>query len=200
MAQLADFYKGNSKRFWAIIRFACATQPGREAEILLSMGNAVLTINHTFTEDTMTSLTRLLTAILLLIALAAPAMATETAVAGRGIGSSAPAVGSNLRAMSQIPLTDASPTYTVTIYTAGAGSIGGDLVADKGCTLVVTPLPVDGDTGTTGKDSDTVTIADGGASERWIYSNLLAPWVKITVTKTEAGDMADFTFTARTAK
>ena len=95
-------------------------------------------------------------------------------------------------------LTDASPTRTYTIGTGAINDLVGFIRADKGCTLIVYPLPVL-DSDVRGKASTTLTIADGGVSvyEPWRYSEIGSPRADVVVTKTEAGDMTVYGFTAR---
>ena len=95
-------------------------------------------------------------------------------------------------------LTDGTPTRT---YIIGAGAVNdliGFVLGDKGCTLTVYPMPVDG-SATTAKAGTVLTIADGGVAvyEPWRYSELGANRAKIVVTKTEAGDMTSYGFTVR---
>lgn len=64
-----------------------------------------------------------------------------------------------------------------------------DLISDKGCTIAITRLPVERDVSVEGKVSDVLTIPAGGGADAGIYENMATPRAKVTVTKTEAGDM-----------
>lgn len=89
-------------------------------------------------------------------------------------------------------LTDASPTRDYYFNTTNFSSIVIDAVTDKGATVVATPLILENDLTVEGKASDVTTIADGGAAERMKYTDIAAPNTKVTVTKTEAGDMTTY--------
>jgi hypothetical protein len=95
-------------------------------------------------------------------------------------------------------LTDAAPTRTYIVGTGSINDLAGFLLADKGCTLTVYPLPVFGKT-TRAKASTVLTIGAGGVTvaEPWKYSEIGTPAAEIVITKTEAGDMTSFMFTAR---
>jgi len=94
-------------------------------------------------------------------------------------------------------LTDASPTVTYTVKTVYIGNLMVDLSMDKGATMVITPLPDVDNLATTGLPSDTLTIPDGGGTDRAIYTAIGAPYAKITVTKTEAGSTTSFLLSIR---
>lgn len=94
-------------------------------------------------------------------------------------------------------LTDAAAIHTHIIDTKAAGSLVIDVIADKGLTVIVTPLPVESDNSVLGKASDTLTIADGGDTDRVIYTGIAAPRAKVVVTKTEAGSSTTYRLTAR---
>lgn len=106
--------------------------------------------------------------------------------------------GSVLLDLREIPLTDASPTYSVTKDAAHVGDLMVDMVADKGCNVVVTPVHVaDDDSEFDGLAGDALAIADGGGKVRGKYSDLGAKKVKVVATKTEAGNMANFKLIVR---
>jgi len=94
-------------------------------------------------------------------------------------------------------LTDASSTYTTTVDTLASKDILVDIVATKGCTVVVTPVLNTDGTAIEGTDSDTGTVADGGSSGRFVYSDFGSPRAKVVVTKTELGDMTSFSLSIR---
>jgi hypothetical protein len=86
-------------------------------------------------------------------------------------------------------LTDASPTWTKTVFTGGSNSIAVSITTDKGLTCTITPLLVN-ESGPLGAVSNIGTINDTGGSERFGYSTIASQFSKITITKTEAGSMA----------
>jgi hypothetical protein len=101
-----------------------------------------------------------------------------------------------LLASSDVLLTDAAPTQTAIVYSGLSRDLLVDLAADKGCTVVITPLldneddsALDNeDDSALGKPGDTGTLADGGGAERFLYESIGAARAKIVITKTEAGD------------
>ena len=95
-------------------------------------------------------------------------------------------------------ITDGTPSRTYIMGTGAINDLAGFLLADKGCTLTVYPLPVAGST-VRAKASTVLTIGAGGVteSEPWKYSELGTPRAEIVITKTEAGDMTAFNFTVR---
>ena len=97
-------------------------------------------------------------------------------------------------------VTDAVAVRNYYFNTSNFSSIIIDVITDKGTTIVVYPLPLEDDLTVVGKASDTTTIADGGDSERMKYTDIAAPNTKITVTKTEAGDMASYLFSVHGIK
>lgn len=98
--------------------------------------------------------------------------------------------GNSLLANSDAPLTDAAPSFTQIVNTQTARDLVVALVADKGCSVVITPLEDLDDDAALGKPGETGYLADGGGAERFIYEKIGAPRAKIVVTKTEAGDGA----------
>lgn len=94
-------------------------------------------------------------------------------------------------------LTDASPTLTKTIDTQYITDLVADLTMDKGGTLVITPLLDVDDLLIAGEASTTLTLSTGGGTARGIYSKISAPYAKIVVTKTEAGDTTDVLLSVR---
>jgi hypothetical protein len=90
-------------------------------------------------------------------------------------------------------LTDASPTRELGPFsTRGIESILADLTTNKGCDLKFVPmsnLDDDGVPQREGKASTVASIAAGGGSELVSYSKIKSPFIKLVITKTEAGDM-----------
>ena len=86
-------------------------------------------------------------------------------------------------------LTDASPARTLIVSTRNIDSLVVDVVCDKGCSLVIRPLPDIDDPMVKGESSDALTVADGGGAVRGRYTDIGAPAAEIVVTKTESGDM-----------
>jgi hypothetical protein len=111
----------------------------------------------------------------------------------------APRPGSLLLALDRTPLTDATPVLTIKIACLSVDDLLVDLVADKGCDLVITPLPVADDEALAGEPSETLSIPAGGGARRGRYPEIGAPQAMIVVTKTEAGDMTAFTLAVRGA-
>ena len=97
-----------------------------------------------------------------------------------------------------VVLTDGAATRTYIVGCGAVNDLAVFLLADKGCTLEVFPLPVVG-SAVSAKASETLTIADGGVTvyNTARYSEIGSPRAKIVVTKTEAGDMTSYGFTAR---
>lgn len=105
--------------------------------------------------------------------------------------------GSSLIDYSVTELTDGATQYNAVIFTVGYTDITVDVITDKGGTLIITPIiDVDDDT-SLGKPSDTLTVADGGPSDRAIYSSISSPKAKILFTKTEAGTTSGFVLSVR---
>ena len=108
--------------------------------------------------------------------------------------------GSNLIVLNKDLLTDTNLTFDEIVFCAHSNNLLVDVIADKGLTVVITPvLDIDYDT-TLGKPSDTGTLADGGGpddAERFIYSTTGAPKARVLVTKTEAGDATKTVITVR---
>lgn len=95
--------------------------------------------------------------------------------------------GSNLLALNRTLLTDAAPDYSAILACGHCNTIVVDLVADKGCSVIIIPvLDVDDDTAL-GKPSDTGVLPNLGGSERFLYSAIGAPKVKVVISKTESG-------------
>lgn len=98
----------------------------------------------------------------------------------------------NLERLFSDELTDASPTLTEIVDCNTSENLYVDIVIDKGSTVVVTPIFDKTDDTAEGKPSATLTIADSGATERAVYSNIGSVRAKIVVTKTEAGSTSGF--------
>jgi hypothetical protein len=101
--------------------------------------------------------------------------------------------------MTLVPvLTDGAPSYNTIVLSKSLNNIQGYILADKGCTLKVFPLPIDNND-TKAAESTTLTIADGGVTvmSPWKYSSLGTPRAMIQIDKTEAGSMASFILTVR---
>lgn len=94
-------------------------------------------------------------------------------------------------------LTDAAATHTFFVPTRGAGTVSVSVVSDKGLSVVIYPVLFDDDQTSLGKASDTGTIADGGGSDEFRYTNFAAPMAKVVITKTEAGSTTDYMATIR---
>jgi len=105
--------------------------------------------------------------------------------------------GNSLLGLSTVELTDAAPTYNAIVLTRDFQSVMVDVVSDKGGTLVIYPIPNSNDATVFGLVSDTLTVADGGPSDRGGYSNIAAPKAKILFTKTEAGTTSGFLIAVR---
>jgi hypothetical protein len=103
----------------------------------------------------------------------------------------------DLWSLYQEELTDTSPIVTAIIDTKNVEDIMVDVVTDKGSTIVITPILNSSGTPVLTDPSDTVTISNGGGSERVVYSRIMAPRAKVVVTKTEAGDTSDFVLSIR---
>jgi hypothetical protein len=95
-------------------------------------------------------------------------------------------------------LTDAAATRSYIVGSGAVNDLLGFLLADKGCTLTVYPLPF-ADSNQRATASEVLTIADGGVTEAatWRYSEVGTPRCEIVVTKTEAGSTTSYGFTAR---
>lgn len=110
--------------------------------------------------------------------------------------------GSNLLDLSRKLLTAAEPIYSEILLCGHCNDIMVDVIADKGCTVVITPVVDLDDNTSTGKPSDIGVLANGGPSDRFTYGGLTggkiaAPKVQVVVTKVEAGDCAETIISVR---
>ena len=94
-------------------------------------------------------------------------------------------------------LTDAAATLTQIVNTKDVKDLVVDITTDKGTTVVITPILSATDDTQVGPVSTTLTIADGGGTDRARYSNISAERAKIVVTKTEAGSTTSFFVSVR---
>lgn len=97
-------------------------------------------------------------------------------------------------------MTDAAATRTYYFNTTNFSSVIFDIITTRGTTVVIYPLPLEGDLTVVGKASDTTTIADGGGTERTKYTDIAAPNIKVVVTKTQAGDTTNYLFSIHGVK
>jgi len=94
-------------------------------------------------------------------------------------------------------LTDAAPTYTEFVDTRNIVDVFVDTVIDKGATVQIVPVLSSTDDTYLGEAPVATTIADGGGTDRTLYSRIMAPRAKIIITKTEAGTTSGFTVSIR---
>ncbi len=96
--------------------------------------------------------------------------------------------GSNLLDLDVAALTAVGGNYSQILNCGHCNHIAVDLNADKGCTIVITPvLSVDNDE-FLGLPGDPEVLGNGGGVAGAEYQRIGAPRVKVTVTKDEAGD------------
>ena len=94
------------------------------------------------------------------------------------------------------PLTDVAPARTYTVYVKNISDLFIDVLADKGGSIVVTPqIDVD-DAATLGAPSETALFV-ANTSARARYSDIASVKAEIVVTKTEGGDMTEYTLRVR---
>ena len=105
--------------------------------------------------------------------------------------------GSNLKVWDGEQITDASPVREKIINTQDTSGIILDIISDKCCDVTVTPLlSLDEDT-SVGKTFSLGTVIGGGGPIRMSRFAIVSPRLKITLTKTEAGDTASYLLSVR---
>ncbi len=94
-------------------------------------------------------------------------------------------------------LTDAADSRTYIIDTENIKDLFFDVSADKGATVIITPLiDIASSPQTEGLPSDTAVVV-AGTPFRGRYTDVSTYRVKIVVTKTDGGDMTEYTFMVR---
>lgn len=94
-------------------------------------------------------------------------------------------------------LTDAAATLSQIVYTKNIADVVVDVTTDKGLTVVITPILSATDDTQLGPASTTLTIANGGGTDRARYTNISAERAKVVITKTEAGSTTSFLASVR---
>jgi hypothetical protein len=100
-------------------------------------------------------------------------------------------VGSNLKKMDKEEITDAVPLREHIVNTQLAHDLVVDVISDKNCDVVITPIiDIDDDTSSGGVSETGTVTADESA--RFVYSGIGAAKAKVSITKTGSGDTSGF--------